>query len=174
MGHVQVLSRPVEITLDEARDSVWRLPSDIESEFTTLKTVCHVKHQQRTPLAAAREEDIREADSSDDEGSENGSIIATDVVGPLRTDTANSIKMKFLDQFAELICRKKEANYVTCTSLMESEEEVTIFAARNAVWDDVDIALLEKVASTLEAVASGGRADRVWTKSHGWKHSQVR
>ncbi|GIC87413.1 uncharacterized protein Aud_003797 [Aspergillus udagawae] len=156
MQHVQVLSRPVEISLDEAGDSVWRLPPDIESEITTLATVCHVKHQQRTPLAAGREEDIREADSSDDEESEIGSNFATDVVGRLGTGTIKSIRMRFLDQLAELICRKKEADYVTCTSLMESEEEATIFAARNAPWVDADIELLEKVANMLEVVASRG------------------
>ncbi|KAL3473722.1 hypothetical protein BJX99DRAFT_261123 [Aspergillus californicus] len=155
MKHVQVLSGPAEISLDEAGDSVWRLPPDIESEITTLATVCQVKHAQRTPLAAGREEDIRETGgSSNDEGSENGSNFATDVVGRLGTGTAKSIRMRFLDHLAELICRKKEAHYVTCTSLMESEEEVTIFAARNAPWVDADIELLEKVASMLEVVAS--------------------
>lgn len=166
MQHVQVLSRPVEICLDEAGGSVWRFPPDIESEITTLATVCHVKHQQRTPLAAGREEDIREADRSDDEGGETGSSFATDVAGRLGTCTVKSIRMRFLDQLAELICRKKEAHYVTCTSLMESEEEATIFVARNASWVDADIELLEKVAKLLEAVASRGRADKVWTKPH--------
>jgi hypothetical protein len=174
MQHVQVLSHPVEIAVDEGGDSVWRLPPDVESEITTLATVCQFKHQQRTPLAAGREEDIREADSSDDEGSENGSKFATDVVGRLGTGTDKSIRMKFLDHLAELICRKKEANYVTCTSLMESEEEATIFAARNAPWVDADIKLLEKVANLLEAVASRGRADKVLTKPHWLKHSQIR
>lgn len=174
MQHIQVLLHPVEIALDEAGDSVWRLPPDIESEITTLATVCHVKHQQRTPLAAGREEDIREADSSDDEGSQNGSNFATDVVGRLGIGTVKSVRMRFLDHLAELICRKKEANYVTCTSLMESEEEATIFVARNASWVDTDIELLEKVANMLEAVASRGRADKVWTKPHWLKHSQIR
>ncbi|KAL3447815.1 hypothetical protein BJX65DRAFT_317942 [Aspergillus insuetus] len=143
MPHVQLLSRPVDIVRDQAGDSIWRLPPDIESEITTLATVCHVEHQQRIPLAAGREEDIREADSSDDEESENGSHFATD-----------SVRMEFLDQLAELICRDKDANYVTCTSLMESEEEVTIFAARNAAWVDADVKLLEEVASMLESVAT--------------------
>lgn len=132
MQHVQVLLHPMEISFDEAGDSVWRLPPDIESEITTLATVCHVKHQQRTPLAAGREEDIREADSSDEEGSQKGSNFATDVVGRLGIGTVKSIRMRFLDHLAELICRKKDANYVTCTSLMKSEEEATIFVARNA------------------------------------------
>ncbi|KAL3486673.1 hypothetical protein BJX62DRAFT_241724 [Aspergillus germanicus] len=62
--------------------------------------------------------------------------------------------MEFLDQLAELFCPKKDADYVSCTSLMESEEEVTIFAARNAAWVDVDVKLLEEVASMLESVAT--------------------
>lgn len=174
MQHVQVLSRPVEMALDDVGDSVWRLSPDIESEITTLATECHFKHQQRTPLAAGREEDIREADSSDDEGGETGSNFATDVVGRLGTGTVKSIKMRFLDHLAELICRKKEAHYVTCTSLTESEEEATIFAARNAPWVDADIKLLNKVANMLEAVASRGRADKILTKPHWLKHSQTR
>lgn len=173
MQHVQVLSRPVEISLNEAGDSIWRLPPNIESEITTLATVCHAKHQQRTPLAAGREEDNREADSSDDEGSENGSNFATDVVGRLGIGTVKSIRMGFLDHLAELICRKKEAQYVTCTSLMESEEEATIFVARNASWLSADIELLEKVANMLGAVASRGRADKVRTKPHWLRHSQI-
>ncbi|KAL4907242.1 hypothetical protein BDW74DRAFT_176024 [Aspergillus multicolor] len=156
MSHVQVLLRPVEKPLNEAGYpySIWRFPPDIESEITTLATICQIKHQQCTPLAAGREEDIHEIDSSDDEGDENGSNFATDVAGRLRTATQKSTRMNFLDRMAELLCRKKEAHYVTCTSLMEREEEATILAARNASWDGLDIKLLEKIAKMLEAVAS--------------------
>lgn len=75
------------------------------------------------------EEDIYEAGSSDDEEDENSGNLATDIVGRMGIGTGKSIRMRFLDRLAELICRKKEAHYVTCTSLMESEEEATIFAA---------------------------------------------
>jgi hypothetical protein len=173
MSHVQVLSYPL-ISTDEARDFVWRLPPHTESEITTLATKCHLQRQQRTHLPAGREEDIYEAGSSDDERDEYGGNLVTDIVGRLGIGTGKSIRMRFLDRLAELICRKKEAHYVTCTSLMESEEEATIFAARNASWVNTDIDLLEKVAHMLEDVASRGRADKFRTKSHWLKHSQVR
>ena len=172
MPHVQVLSGPVEIPLGEVGDSVWRFPPDTESEITTLATVCHVKHQQQTPLAPGMEEDIREVDSSDDERDENDSNFATDVVCRLGIGTGKSIRMRFLDRLAELICRKKEAHYITCTSLMESEEDATIFVVRNASWTDTDIELLEKVANMLEAVASRGRVDKLWTKPHWLNYSR--
>jgi hypothetical protein len=68
--------------------------------------------------------------------------------------------MRFLDQLAELIRREKEADYVTCTSSVESDEEATIFVARNASWVSVDLELLKKVANMLEAVAPRGRTDK--------------
>jgi hypothetical protein len=170
MPHVQLLSPPVDIVRDEAGDSIWQLPPEIESEITTLATVCHVKNQQRIPLAAGREEDMHEPDSSDDEESENGSHFATNVAGRLGPGTAKSVRMEFLDQLAELICRKKDADYVTCTSLMESEEEVTIFAARNAAWVDADVKLLEEVASMLESVATTGKARIIWRQLYSLKY----
>lgn len=51
---------------------------------------------------------------------------------------------------------RKNADYVTCTSLKEGQDEVTILSARNAIWRDNDIKLLEDLAKMLELVAAQG------------------
>lgn len=72
----------MEKPVSDAESAVWRFPPDIESEITTLATVCQVKPQQGTEYSSSREreEDIHRADSSDDEEGGGDSNFATDAV----------------------------------------------------------------------------------------------
>jgi hypothetical protein len=53
-------------------------------------------------------------------------------VAVLTNDRSKSSKMGLLDRLAEILYNHKQASYVTYTSMIESADSTTLFAARNA------------------------------------------
>ncbi|KAJ5814770.1 hypothetical protein N7474_006547 [Penicillium riverlandense] len=153
MGHVTVIPPSSQVVGYGGVD--WHLSADIESDITTLAAICQVNQPQRTPLGAGKEEKIHDDYSGGDERASIRDGSSTNVNACLTGDDTKSIKMVFLDRLAELLCYKKHAHYVTCTSLLEGQDEITIFAARNATWEEKDRELLESLANMLELIATG-------------------
>jgi hypothetical protein len=92
-----------------------------------------VKRQQRKPLDVAKGEE-KDNWSDEEQLSDGDDDDLTNLPASLTTDNAKSIKMRFLDRLAEILCRDKHASYVTCTSMLEREDDITIVAARNTKW----------------------------------------
>lgn len=154
MKRVKIL--PSSAPTDSHEPISWHLPIEIESDITTLAAICQVKHQQRAPLERNVNEEDGYKDSSDDEQTDDDKHSSTRTVTLLTDEVSKSVKMRLLDKLAEILCYKKDAHYVTCTAMQETDDEVTILAFRNARWEGKDIDLLEEMARQLELVAKRG------------------
>jgi hypothetical protein len=63
----------------------------------------------------------------------------------------------FLDRLAEILCREKNSPFIASTGMVEAEDKVTIFAARNgARWTDRDVQLMEELATVMESLSLKG------------------
>ncbi|KAJ5874350.1 uncharacterized protein N7529_002780 [Penicillium soppii] len=154
MKRVKCLHRSSQVPSYEA--SSWHLPTEIESDITTLAAICQVKHQQRTPLETSVDGEVSQAESSGDEQMDGDKQPWTSIAASLTEEGTKSVKMRFLDRLAEILCYKKEAHFVTCTAMQETNDEVNILALRNAEWEEQDIKLLGEMARQLELVANRG------------------
>lgn len=96
------------------------------------------------------------AESSGDEEMDCDEQPSTSIAAPLTEEDTQSVKMRFLDRLAEILCYKKEAHYVTCAAMQVTVDKVNILAVRNARWEEKDIKLLEDIAVQLELVAKRG------------------
>ncbi|KAJ5797887.1 uncharacterized protein N7503_007183 [Penicillium pulvis] len=136
--------------------SAWHLTAEIESEVTTLAAICQVKHQQRAPLETSEDGEVDYAESSDDDEMDGDEEPSTSIAASLTVEGTQSVKMRFLDRLAEILCYKKEAHYVTCAAMQVTVDKVNILAVRNATWEEKDIKLLAEIAVQLELVAKRG------------------
>lgn len=90
--------------------------------------------------------EVNYAESSGDEQMDGDQQPSTSIAASLTEEGTKSVKMRFLDRLAEILCYKKKAHYVTCTAMQETADEVNILAVRNARWGERDIKLLEEMA----------------------------
>lgn len=154
MNRVKCLDLSPQVPSPEA--GAWHLSAEIESDITTLAAICQVKHPQRVPLEKSVDEEVNYAESSGGEQMDGGIKPSTTIAASLTEEGTKSVKMRFLDRLAEILCYKKHPHYVTCTAMQETADEVTILALRNANWRKKDIKILEEMARQLELVASRG------------------
>lgn len=151
--HVTIQTTPSVGALD---DCAWRLSTETESKITTLAAICHARQKQRNPLdcdTGAGMGDLSEEYILSDADDSASTRVAT------LTDDSNirTTKTEFLDRLAEILCSSKDASFVTCASITMHQESVTILVARNALWTDEDVRLMEHVAKAMEDIASRGR-----------------
>lgn len=152
MNHVKII--PIPTTAEYKEQQAWRFPVETESEIVALAAVCRLKRQQREPLEPATEGDSGRW--SDDEELDDEDDCVSLRIASLTTDSTKTIKRTFLDRLAEILCSHKHASYVTCTSMIEYEDAITIVVARNAKWTDADVRILDGVAAIMEKIASRG------------------
>lgn len=74
---------------------------------------------------------------------------------PLPNPKIARLKDKFLDNFAELLARKKEASFVSCAALVEGSDSATIFVSRNERFNDTDDRFFKSVSEWVAEVGSG-------------------
>lgn len=102
MEHITILPAPSQRARNEA--AVWRLPQTIESEITTLAAVCQTKQPQREPLGEKKEGEIYDEDGVDDEQAKDHDLYSKIAATLSNSEASASIRMRFLDQLAELLC----------------------------------------------------------------------
>jgi hypothetical protein len=127
----RITTIPMPITTQRTGSSIWRFSKEQESEIVNLAAQCQSKQQQREPLDVVLPHDEAEYDSDDDDD------LSTSFPSKLTTDGTKQVKMEFPDRLAEIVCREKHASYVTCTSIIEEEDQVMIVIARNARWTEM-------------------------------------
>lgn len=149
MNHITTI--PVPNSTQRTGSPIWRFPKKYESEIVNLATQCQLKQQQREPLDVVLPDDVAKSDSDDDDD------LSTSFPTQLTVDGTKQVKMEFLDRLAEIVCRHKDASYVTCTSITEDEDQVMIVIARNAKWTEEDMVFLNKLANLMEMISSRGR-----------------
>ncbi|TGO64971.1 hypothetical protein BOTNAR_0082g00130 [Botryotinia narcissicola] len=64
----------------------------------------------------------------------------------------HQLKTKFLDCLAELTANKKGGKHVACSSMMEGEENVTLWITRNGGFQIVESILFEKLSKRLSGL----------------------
>jgi hypothetical protein len=133
--------------------SNWHFPPHDEAELVALACVCRLQQQQREQLQV---EPNLTADGVEDDEEDDELEAATDVGRALTGSGKEKLKSRFLDRLAELIAREKRSSFVTCTSLAEREDSITIIIARNTTWDQKDRVFLGHLANFWEALASKG------------------
>lgn len=132
----------------------WSLDPGLELEIATLAAICHDKQQQRTPLHVSTGAELE--DWSNDETLASDEEAASTCAAALTGDVTKSSKMRFLDRLAEVFCIKKEADYVTCTSIITRPHNVLLLMARNAKWTEADLNLMKDIVSMMEQLVSQG------------------
>lgn len=140
----------------DSSDAVeWHFAPDLESEITTLATLCQLKQQQREPIPNYTQgrEDSMDDPMEDEE--------CTNFSPSLSLEDDAQMKKGFLDRLAELLCYRKDPALITSTALVYCDEVATIVAARNSssggsTWSPRDIKMLEYLAEVLERISSNG------------------
>jgi len=97
-------------------------------------------------------------DSTDESEDEAASQHTDDTTRPqqLTVSSKYNLRKRFLDRFAEVLSKKKDARHVACAVMQEQEDRVRIWVARNEGFDQSDSEFLSKFASCLSNNVGGG------------------
>ena len=105
-----------------------------ETQLATLACVAFVNQQQREPFGSP------DANGREDEDDESLSDAATDTAVIVAGSSDDGFKKQFLDRLAEVFApRTVPVNFVSCTTLCEDENNVTIFVSWNTEVAPVDV-----------------------------------
>lgn len=125
----------------------WQFGVTEETQLATLACVARIEKQQRQPLVSLMEVSKEHEDEPD---------AATNVLDTLAGTSHGDLLKRFLDRLAEIFAREKEPiNFVSCTAMVEQEDNATIFVSRNKKFDKVDDQFSRDLTSCLENLALG-------------------
>lgn len=128
-------------------DFKWDSPGLSKAEFLALTSLLSMRNGgQLEPLDNF---DTSHDHSTDESEDEVASQYTDDTTRP-RQFTASSkdnLRRRFLDRFAEVLSKKKDARHVACAVMQEQEDRVRIWVARNEGFDHSDSEFLSKFAS---------------------------
>lgn len=110
-------------------------------------------------------------DDSENVGSDAGTVVPRELV---KAADEAKIKKSFLDRLAEVLAREKpqqgEKNkHVAATAIVEEDDEVTVYIAKNGGFDETDSSMLHLLEIWMRAIAADGRRrdikkDAMWRK----------
>lgn len=116
------------------------------SLIATLVCAAFAEQQQQDPIVPQDEcsEDDVESDA------------VTDQPEVLARSRHSGLKHRFLDRLAEVFARqKKSINFVSCTALVETSEETSIFIARNQPFAEKDEDFRKGLSASPEQLSKG-------------------
>ncbi|KAF7943452.1 hypothetical protein EAE96_011378 [Botrytis aclada] len=134
------------------QDFNWNLPGLNQREFTAYANLLALRNDgQVEPVSLGTElSDENESTTDSDTISINTSH------SNLISDSGHhQLKTKFLDCLAELAANRKGGKYVACSSMMEGEENVTLWITRNGGFQIVDNHFFEKLSRRLSGLSHG-------------------
>ncbi|PNP82367.1 hypothetical protein FNYG_04302 [Fusarium nygamai] len=152
MAHIRIISS-LSVSLGSSDVVEWHFPPDLESEISTLASLCHVRQQQREPIVQSAQEDEDGTLDLMEDGE------CTKPFSTLALDNDVEMKSGFLDRLAELLCFDKKPVLITSTALVSDSKEDIIVCARNSstsgnTWSTKDVEMLEHLAGVLERISS--------------------
>lgn len=160
MTHVSIISaHPISSQPGKVKST---FSPELESELCTLAALWQAQEQQREPLASNVVCTYAGRDGDTELPGDYDNDVRTDQLHPPSNDGNAPLIKNFLDKLAELLCCRKDPKMITSTAMAYSEEQVTILAARNSkseedcTWTQVDVKLLEALATVLERVSADG------------------
>ena len=136
-------------------DFKWDSPGLKKAEFIALTSLLSMRNGgQLEPLDNF---DARH-DGADESEDETASQHTDDTTRPRQftVSSKDNLRRQFLDRFAEVLSKKKDARHVACAVMQEQEGCVRIWVARNEGFDQSDSDFLSKFASCLSNNVGGG------------------
>lgn len=130
----------------------WNFPGLNRHHFTAYANLLALRNDgQVEPISLGNE--ILDEDKFDDDSD----AISIDTSRPQQISDSgcDQLKMKFLDCLAELTANKKGGKFVTCSSMMEGEETVTLWITRNGGFQVSDNIFFEKLSKQLSGLLKG-------------------
>lgn len=128
---------------------MWTYSETQEAETFFLALAARLRHQQQQPL----DDDWEGLDAEEESCADDVSMVNAQ----LTEDSRRGLKKVFLDRFAELLARRKDARFVSCAALVEccadGEDRWELCVARNHVFDDTDNEFFEDLARDIRAIA---------------------
>ncbi|KAM0134264.1 hypothetical protein ACHAP3_005577 [Botrytis cinerea] len=118
-----------------AQDFNWNLQGLNKLEFTAYANLLALRNGgQVEPISLGTEL------SDENESTTDSDAISIDTSYPNQISDSgyHQLKTKFLDCLAELAANRKGGKYVACSSMMEGEENVTLWITRNGGFQIVD------------------------------------
>ncbi|KAM3151938.1 hypothetical protein ABEW05_007674 [Botrytis cinerea] len=118
-----------------AQDFNWNLQGLNKLEFTAYANLLALRNGgQVEPISLGTEL------SDENESTTDSDAISIDTSYPNQISDSgyHQLKKKFLDCLAELAANRKGGKYVACSSMMEGEENVTLWITRNGGFQIVD------------------------------------
>ena len=84
--------------------------------------------------------DASHDDSTDEYEDEAASQSTDDTTRPRQftVSSKDNLRRQFLDRFAEVLSKKKDACHVACDVMQEQEDRIRIWVARNGGFDQPD------------------------------------
>ncbi|KAF7882964.1 hypothetical protein EAF00_011453 [Botryotinia globosa] len=131
------------------RDFDWNLPGLNKREFTAYANLLALRNNgQVEPVSLGMEL------SDKNESTTDSDVISIDTsyCDKISDSGYHQLKTKFLDCLAELTANKKGDKHVACSSMMEGEENVTLWITRNGGFQIVDNIVLEKLSKRLSGM----------------------
>lgn len=117
------------------QDFDWVLPGLNKLEFTAYANLLALRNDgQVEPVSLGMEL------SDKNESTTDSDVISIDTsyCNQFSDSGYHQLKTKFLDCLAELTANRKDGKHVACSSMMEGEENVTLWITRNGGFQIVD------------------------------------
>ncbi|KAF5876693.1 putative zf-mynd domain-containing protein [Botrytis fragariae] len=134
------------------QDFNWNLPGLNKLEFTAYANLLALRNDGQVESVSLGTELSDKNESTIDS---DAISIDTSYRDQISDSGYHQLKTKFLDCLAELIANRKGGKYVACSSMMEDEENVTLWITRNGGFQIVDNIFFEKLSKRLSGLFHG-------------------
>ncbi|KAF7922174.1 hypothetical protein BELL_0761g00090 [Botrytis elliptica] len=134
------------------QDFNWNLLGLNKREFTAYANLLALRNDgQVEPVSLGTELSDKNESTTDSDAIS----VDTSYRDQISDSAYNQLKTKFLDCLAELTANRKGGKYVACSSMMEGEENVTLWITRNGGFQIVDNIFFEKLSKRLSGLFHG-------------------
>ncbi|KAM0161986.1 hypothetical protein ACHAPG_002003 [Botrytis cinerea] len=144
-----------------AQDFNWNLQGLNKLEFTAYANLLALRNGgQVEPISLSTEL------SDENESTTDSDAISIDTSYPNQISDSgyHQLKTKFLDCLAELAANRKGGKYVACSSMMEGEENVTLWITRNGGFQIVDNIFFANLSKHLSDWTNRTDEEALWNE----------
>ena len=127
----------------------WNLPGFSRTHFNALANLLSLRNGGQVEPASLPD-DVLEEDCNDDW---DAASVDTSKAHQISDSGHNRLKRKFLDCLAEFAANMNSGKAVTCTAMKESEDNVTVWIARNEGFPDQEKPLFNKLSALLSRLS---------------------
>jgi hypothetical protein len=133
----------------------WDCPGLNWSHFHSLANLLSLRNGGQAEASSLSDVVLDEDYSSDNDDDEGAPSVNTTCAHLLANSGHGRLKQKFLDCLAEFAANKKGGTAVACSAMRESEDNVSIWIARNEGFSEADKPVFTVLESLLESYSHG-------------------